>query len=182
MAKRKAPTGRGLRSSAQKKKAAGRAKKPLAFSGGKGRQSKAEQEKVLKTGAIRKRPKDQPLPGMENVRDRILSNEAGAISDIRQGVSDLKASEAGHLQTAHRRMKQIGVMAFTAHGVEFARVPGEEVLRVRTKKDRALNTGDDDDTVDPPDTTAMDGEGEGGGGGGEAADLDGGGAGDELTE
>lgn len=83
------------------------------------------------------RPKEQPLPGMEDAKDKLLSRLASNVADERHAQAESKAREAGFLQTAQQRMQRLNRTVFVDHGVEFVRVPGEEKFRVRL-------TGDDD--------------------------------------
>ncbi len=95
------------------------------------KQSRKESERVLRSGPIRKRIKDVPLPGLEDFKDRQLSELASAVADERHNQNESKATEAGLLQAVQKRMKSLGRSTFKAHGVEFVRVPGDEKLRVR---------------------------------------------------
>lgn len=118
------------------------------------KRAKAKQEKVRarkvaarktvnKTRAARAaaktpaRPKDVKLPGLENMKDKLLSRLASNVADERHAQNESKAREAGFLQTAQQRMQKLNATVFVDHGVEFVRVPGEEKFRVRL-------TGDDD--------------------------------------
>lgn len=82
-------------------------------------------------------PRDRTLPGLEEVRNKVLDDCCANVADIRHSMADLRADEAGYLQTAHREMRDKKLQTHRGSGVEFVRVPGEEKLRVRTSKESA---------------------------------------------
>lgn len=65
-------------------------------------------------------------------------------------MAELRELEGTDLRTALKLMRQHDRMTWRAAGVELARVPGEEKLRVRTSKESATaeSEEDDDETVE----------------------------------
>lgn len=111
------------------------------------KQSKRAAERVLRKGPIRRKPRLQPLPGMEDARIRALDDICNSIAENREQKNELRAEEADLLKTALPLMRQHGKQSWRHGGVELVRVPGEEVLRVRTSKEKATaETEDEDDT------------------------------------
>lgn len=81
--------------------------------------------------APKPRPKNQPLPGMKLAKDRRMDTICSGIAETRAQLNDLRATEKGLLQNALQRLRAIGETVYKAHGVELARVPGDEKVRVR---------------------------------------------------
>jgi hypothetical protein len=79
---------------------------------------------------------------MEQVRDVVLDNACEAIGEIRDSMAEGRKDEAGHKQTALRRMHDKGLHTYRHAKVELARVEGEEKLRVRTTKETATATAE----------------------------------------
>lgn len=70
-------------------------------------------------------------------------------------MAELRELEGTDLRTALKLMRQHDRMTWRAAGVELARVPGEEKLRVRTSKESATaesEEDDDDETVEAAET------------------------------
>lgn len=129
---------------AAKKKAAPKKKGPKAAA----KQSKAAAERVLRDGPVRRAPRQPVLPGVEGGQIPDLDTICAALSEIRQSQADLRADEQGHMQTALNIMRKKNRTSYRQHGVELARVPGEEKLRVRTTKGGATAEVEDDDSLD----------------------------------
>lgn len=122
------------------------------------KQTRRQAEQVLRKGPIRTRPKAQALPGMEHMgQDAVLDRLCRSIGERRGTMADLRADDAGDMQAALNRMRVIGRAAYRQHGVELARVPGEEKLRVRTSRDEATAEVEEE----PGDLEAMDAVDEG---------------------
>jgi hypothetical protein len=126
------------------------------------RQSKRDAEKLLRSGPVRRRAekaRDQPLPGMEEVRYRDLDNTCNSIAETREEINTLRADETAFEQTALRQMRTHGITSYRHAGVELVRVPGEEKLRVRTARERTATaeTEEPDDKGDTGDLEPMDG-------------------------
>lgn len=85
-------------------------------------------------------PRSQALPGMEQQRNVKLDNICEAIHDERSVMNAAKTEEKGLIQSALQLMQQKGVQVYKHGGLELARVPGSEILRVRLTK----QTGDAD--------------------------------------
>lgn len=79
-------------------------------------------------------PRAQPLPGMEQVRDLTLDRLCESIGETRDTMNKLRADEAGDERAALQRMRAKELTTYRHAGVELARVPGEEKLRVRTSR------------------------------------------------
>lgn len=121
--------------------------------------------KARKPVAVKARPKNQPLPGMEQVRNPALSKTCGTIADIREQINELKTQEKTALGVALAQMKGADVVTFTDHGVELFRTTTEK-LRVRLVDDSNAG-GEDDDAMDLPDQGDLGDMGEAGEGSGE---------------
>lgn len=79
-------------------------------------------------------PRSQALPGMEQVTNRVLNNLAEEIKDSRATKNTAVGSEKGAKASALREMQIKGITVYKHDGIEFARVPGAENLRIRTVK------------------------------------------------
>ena len=121
------------------------------------KQSKAEAERVLRDGPIRKRktlPKDQPLPGMEGARIKPLDDIAHAIKETRAEIAELQGEEKGLEQTALKLMREHRKVTWTFGGVRLTRNPGEEKLSVKVSRANATAETPEEDIID--DVEAMD--------------------------
>lgn len=87
--------------------------------------------------------RSQVLPGMEQVRDVKLDNLCEAIGQVRATANEAKQEEAGLIASTLQRMVAKDVSVYRHAGVELARVPGAEKLRVRLTKETGDATGDD---------------------------------------
>lgn len=84
-----------------------------------------------------RKPRSQPLPGMEQVRRTFLDRRAERVSEIRAQKNALILEETDELRKTLRYMHDEGIKAYKFAGVEFERVEGEEKLRCRTSKETA---------------------------------------------
>lgn len=136
----------------------------------KGGKKKADKKKAPKKRTAPKRPRQQSLPdeSMERVRSRRLDSICESIADERDKVNEAKKEEGGLISSALQEMQAKGIQVYKHGGVELARVPGAEKLRVRRVKDEG-DAGAED--LEPGDQ---------GGGGDSAGDADG--NGDETAE
>lgn len=75
-----------------------------------------------------------PLPGGLGKRIQALDDCAAAIGEIRDQMAELRADEQGHKRTALNLMRRHDRTTWRHAGVEMARVPGEEKLRIRKTK------------------------------------------------
>ena len=96
------------------------------------------------------------LPGMEGVRNGKLDNICEAIGDARRELAIAKATERSEITSALSVMQARDITIYRHAGVELARVPGAEKLRVRLTKEEgdASVEGDDPTTTGravPPD-------------------------------
>jgi hypothetical protein len=92
-------------------------------------------------------PRAQPLPGMEQVRDVQLDRICESIGETRDTMNKLRSDEAGDERAALLRMRTRSLTSYRHAGVELARVPGEEKLRVRTSRTSA--TAETDEAGEP---------------------------------
>ncbi|CAB4187273.1 hypothetical protein UFOVP1601_16 [uncultured Caudovirales phage] len=92
---------------------------------------KAKAEKTEKT------PKSKPLPGMEEAIHTRLNTLCEQISETRAQVNQLRGEDNDLCRHALAYMHDNKVRTYRFAGVELARVPGEEKLRVRTSKEAA---------------------------------------------
>lgn len=87
-------------------------------------------------------PRSQALPGMAQARNVRLDNFCEAIAEDRATMNAAKASELGNVQGALREMQRPsdkypdGRTVYKHGGVELARVPGADKLRVRLTKEQ----------------------------------------------
>ena len=127
-------------------------------------QSKRAAEKLLRSGPVRKRaekPRDQVLPGMEDVRYRDLDNTCNTIAETREEMNALRQAEIGYEQKALAQMRNHNITSYRHAGVELVRVPGEEKLRVRTARERTATAEvepEADEKGDTGDVQPMDAE------------------------
>jgi hypothetical protein len=107
--------------------------------GGKPDPTKKLGTSAARQDAARKKargPRSQalPLPGGLGKRIQALDDAAAAIGDIRDQMAELRADEQGHKRTALNLMRKHDRTTWRHAGVELARVPGEEKLRIRKTK------------------------------------------------
>ena len=104
------------------------------------RQVRAQVAKALKKGPSRRSPRSRPLPGMEEIRNGRLDNLCEAIGDERERMNAAKVEEQASIQAALQEMQRTSTTVYRHAGIELARVPGAEKIRVRVTKE----TGDAD--------------------------------------
>jgi hypothetical protein len=105
-----------------------------------------------KADAPAKKPgaRSQVLPGMDQVRDRRLDNLCESMAEHRRAMNQARVEEQTDIAAALQHMVKKGVSVYRHGGIELARVPGAERLRVRLTKEQGdadaddLETGDDD--------------------------------------
>lgn len=105
---------------------------------GKKAPKKAPKKVASKKKAVpRKRPRQITLPdeSMERVRSKRLDAICESIADERDKVNEAKKEEGGLISSALQEMQNKGIQVYKHGGVELARVPGAEKLRVRRVKD-----------------------------------------------
>jgi hypothetical protein len=73
---------------------------------------------------------------MEQVRNKRLDNICEGIADERAQKNRCDLEEKGLIQSALKAMQQANISVYKHGGVELARVPGSEKLRVRLTKDQ----------------------------------------------
>lgn len=94
-------------------------------------------------GHGKKGERSQPLPGMEQVRSKRLDNLCESIAEHRATMNAARTEEQSDISAALHEMQKKGIHTFKHNGVELARVPGAEKLRVRLTKDHG-DAGDED--------------------------------------
>lgn len=133
------------------------AKKRMTKAPNRKKQSKREAERVLTTGPIRTRkPRTQPLPGMEDARIKSLDDICASISETREELNKLRGEEGDLEKKALGLMRTHDQSSWRHAGVELVRVPGEEKLRVRTSKTKATAETDEDEDADAGEVFAED--------------------------
>ena len=91
------------------------------------------------------------MPGLEQVRNRILDNACEGIHDTRRDMAASRQEETSLLQSALREMQGKGVTVYRHSGVELALVPGDVHLRVRTVKEKTNSGSVGGASAAPPD-------------------------------
>ena len=82
-----------------------------------------------------KGPRSQALPGMEQVRNERLDGLCESIGDERERTNAAKTEEIGLKQSALQVMQRGDIHIYRHAGVELARVPGADKLRVRLRNE-----------------------------------------------
>lgn len=82
-----------------------------------------------------RQPRDQVLPGMEQVRHSSLDAACASIAECRDTANQARLDEVAQKQAALSYMQHNSVNAYKHAGIELLRVPGHEELRVRLIKD-----------------------------------------------
>ena len=85
--------------------------------------------------------RSQTLPGLEGTRNGKLDNLCEGIAEVRARMNAARQEESGLVVSALQQMVAKKVTVYKHNGVELARVPGAEKLRVRLVKEH----GDADD-------------------------------------
>jgi hypothetical protein len=111
--------------------------------------------------APKRKARQVPLSGMEDVRIRALDDCAASIAEIREQMNELRGQEGDHLKNALKLMRKHDRMSWRAAGVELVRVAGEEKLRVRTSKEKATAEVEEEERVEVvEDVEIVDGPGD----------------------
>jgi hypothetical protein len=118
-------------------KKAKKAKKPAGLKYPKKRAAPARAS-LKARASTKKGPRSQVLPGMEQVRSRKLDNLCEGINDCRTQKNAATLEEKSLDDSALQVMVREGITVYRHGGVELARIPGAEKLRVRLTKE----TGD----------------------------------------
>lgn len=100
------------------------------------------------------RPRAQTLPGMEQVRHTKLDRLCEGISECREVMNDQRGIEGEKCRSALVYMHDNNVTTYRYAGIELARVPGEEKLRVRSSKEKATLETEDTGRGQEPSETA----------------------------
>lgn len=120
----------------------------------RGSTKKAKAKRGVSGAGKRRGPRSQALPGLEQVRSQRLDNICEGIGEERETMNKAKIEEKGLIQSALQEMQKRGISIHRRGGVELARVPGAEKLRVRLTKEQG-DAGEAD--LEPPDEGIDDG-------------------------
>jgi hypothetical protein len=126
----------------------------------RGRRASRMDRKLAKPDAPKRgRPRSQTLPGLDQVRNGKLDNLCEGIADVRATMNEAKQEEKGLIAAALQTMVAKGVTVYKHGGVELARVPGAETLRVRLVKAQGDADADDlEEATDADDEAEADDE------------------------
>jgi hypothetical protein len=102
--------------------------------------------------------RSQTLPGLEQVRNGKLDNLCESIAEVRGTMNEAKQEEVGFVRAALQAMVAKGVTVYKHGGVELARVPGAEKLRVRLVKEQGDADAEDLEEANEPDDDGEDEE------------------------
>jgi hypothetical protein len=94
--------------------------------------------KAVRKAASRSTPRSQVLPGLRGARSQKLDNLCEAIGEQRDAKNEATVQEDSLTASALQEMQKRKLQVYKHAGLELARVPGSERLRVRRVKD----TGD----------------------------------------
>lgn len=117
---------------AKKAKAAKAAKPARVWKSNRG------EERAAEAKARTKAPAQVPL--IRGLRIPALDRVCAQIADTRAAQNRLRGEEADLERHAHKIMIDKKQMTWQSAGVELARVPGDEKLRVRTSRDNSTST------------------------------------------
>jgi hypothetical protein len=92
--------------------------------------------------------RSQTLPGLEGTRSTKLDNLCESIAEERDTMNRARAEEADLLKTALQTMVKGNISVYKHGGVELARIPGAERLRVRLVKEQGDAGAEDLDVSD----------------------------------
>ena len=104
-------------------------------------------------GALRRQPRSQTLPGLEQVRSRRLDALCEAIGDERETMNHARTEEKSLKASALEVMQREKLTVYRHAKVELARIPGVEKLRVRMTKEEGhveVDTGHESSGADGP--------------------------------
>jgi len=106
-------------------------------------------------GAVRerKRPRKQPLPGMEDLRIRELDDAAADYADIRDRRMELSKEEHDLKERLKRAMHKHGKKVYKHDGISIELVATEEDVKVKIRK--AVDDDDADEDVEVSVETAQ---------------------------
>lgn len=110
---------------------------------------------VKANGKVTRGARSQVLPGLERIRSRKLDNLCEGIAECREQKNIAVKEETSLDLSALQVMVKEGIHVYRHRGVELARIPGAEKLRVRITKEEG-DAGEQDLHV-PEDVEAGDG-------------------------
>ncbi len=106
---------------------------------------KSPSKPKLKVAARAPKPKQPPLSGMEGVRYDDLDHICDLIGEARQEANRANTEEAEQKKNALPFMTKHRISVYRHAGVELARIPGADKLRVRLRDedgDAAVKAGE----------------------------------------
>jgi len=89
-------------------------------------------------------PRSRTLPGLEETRLSSLDNICESIAESRSQMNKLRQEEQDDMNSALKLLRKHQRTSYRHNGVELARVPGEEKLRVRYREGATAETEDGD--------------------------------------
>ena len=92
------------------------------------------------TGRRVKLPKQEQLPGTEQVRDKVLDAYCHGLSECRETTAQALADEKGYKVNALRHMIDRKIASYTAAGIRLDKLKGADKLAVHVAKDQASAT------------------------------------------
>lgn len=113
------------------------------------RQTRAQIERVLGNGPLRRQPRNAPLPGMGGIRIEALDAICADIGDKREEIQAAKADELVLESQALHLLRKHGKDSWSAAGVAISRKVIEEKLIVRKARQRSATTEADEPAKEP---------------------------------
>lgn len=104
----------------------------------------------------RKGPRSMVLPTMEQARSQRLDNLCEEIAEERETMNGAKVKEKASTASALKAMQERNLTVYKHAGVELARVPGAEKLRVRLVNDDGDASVGEGVTTSTQDSTEQD--------------------------
>lgn len=81
------------------------------------------------------KPRDKKLPGFEQPKNQRLELLCESLDTQRTVINDAKRIEKSDKAAALQEMTRTGLLAFKHAGIELARIPGADTIRVHVVKD-----------------------------------------------
>ncbi len=81
------------------------------------------------------KPRDEKLPGFKQPKNQRLELLCESLDNQRTVINDAKRIEKSDKAAALQEMTRVGLLAFKHAGIELARIPGADTIRVHVVKD-----------------------------------------------
>ncbi|MHB1260372.1 MAG: hypothetical protein ACYC2H_01515 [Thermoplasmatota archaeon] len=95
------------------------------------------------------KPRDKKLPGFDQPRNRRLEMLCESLDTQRSVMNDAKRVEKSDKAAALQEMTRVGLLSFKHSGIELARIPGADTIRVHVvKEDGEMSASGQDDGGD----------------------------------